>query len=881
MPYDHRAREAHWQERWRTWGVHHFDPRSKAPIFSIDNPPRYASGALHLGHATGYTQIDFVARHRRLKGDNVLFPLCADVNGMPIEVAVEKKHKVSKRDTDRQTLIRLCTEFADSNIQRMIDQFTMLGHSMDETQYYRTDSPQYRAITQKTFLRIFAKGYVYKKEHPVTWCGHCGTALAAADVEYEERSTQLCTIPFARTDGGTLEVATTRPELICACQAVLVNPDDPRGASLVGTTVSTPLYGKQVPVLADPDVDLAFGSGAVMVCSFGDRVDLEWLQRHRLPMQDPIDRDGKMTSLIGPELEGSTILHAREQTTQRLRSAGLLLQQRPTTGNVGCCWRCGTPVEFLRVPQWFIRSTDLRQRVKDVAAKVQWFPPTMRVRLENWADSLAWDWCVSRQRYFATAIPLWECSSCAHVVPATEEQLYVDPTVDAPPVAACPACGGTLEGCKDVFDTWVDSSITAEFITYWERDRALFERLWPTSLRPQSHDIIRTWAFYTLLRAVQLFDAPPWEQIMITGFIMAPDGTPMHTSKGNVVDPVPLVERHGADAFRTWAANCSLGVDHAFQEKVVVHGSRLVQKAYNALSYAGEALEGYRGAVPPPAQLSALDRWVLHRFGEAVDRADEALSAYRFDQAIRELEQFLWHEFADHYLESIKPRVALLATGTPDPALQYTLATIGTGTLAALSVFLPHVCEEVYQNHFRRFHAAPSVGRLPWPKAPLRDEVALQQGERLKAVLAALRHWRSEHKLKRSDPIAMVELVTATPLVDLAILTDVANITQLRTATVATVDERAIALRPDHKLLGPAFRGAAKEVIAAIEALPLEVVAAQIAKGQPLTVALQEGRMVDIPPNMVQVISRTEVGGQAVEVLQAADVQILLWHGAG
>jgi len=347
--YDTRAVEKKWQNLWEKDHTYWFDWGSPKPVFSIDNPPRYANAALHLGHATSYTQIDFAARYKRMRGFNVFFPLCADVNGMPIEVSTEKKYGVNRKNTPRQKLIEICNAFAQENIAEMTRQFKILGHCMDPSIYYQTNSPEYRRITQLSFLVMFKRGLVYKKEFPVTWCPHCGTALSSADVEYQDRTTKLNFLKFHREDGGTEIIATTRPELLCACQMVAINPDDQRQRHLLGRSLLTPLYRKKVPVQDDDNVDPDFGTGIVMICTIGDKDDLEWVHRYNLTIDKGIDAEGRMTSLAGP-YAGMTIREAREAIINDLRGQGLIVRQEELAQSVGTCWRCHTPVEFLSVP---------------------------------------------------------------------------------------------------------------------------------------------------------------------------------------------------------------------------------------------------------------------------------------------------------------------------------------------------------------------------------------------------------------------------------------------------------------------------------------------------------------------------------------------------
>ncbi|MDR0791153.1 MAG: valine--tRNA ligase, partial [Methanomassiliicoccaceae archaeon] len=682
--YESASIERRWQRMWKEESIYHFNMDSDAPIFSIDNPPRYTSGSLHLGHATGYSMIDFVARYRRMRGYNVFFPLCFDVNGTPIEVKVEKKHNITKLDLPRKEYRHLCTEFANSFIEEMIHHFEILGESMDPSIYYQTDAPYYRRITQISFVKLFNNGLVYKGNFPVNWCPRCMTALADAEVEYRDGMTKMNYIKFIidGTDDHIL-VATTRPELLCTCKVVAVHPDDKEKQYLIGKELITPLYGRKVKVIADPKVDPEFGTGNVMICTIGDKDDLEWVMKYKLEMEKGIDELGKMTELAG-KYKGMSVKDARAAAIEDLRTNGLLVKQENSPQNVSICWRCHTPVEFLQVPQWFLKTLDFKEQVLKRAEEMNWYPEFMKIRLQDWVNSLEWDWVLSRQRIFATPVPIWECEKCGKAVIAKEEQCYVDPTEDAPPVDRC-ECGGELIGCTDVFDTWMDSSGSPLYNTFWERDGKMFKKMFPMSMRPQSHDIIRTWAFYTMLRSEQITSSVPWRDVMIHGFIMSPDGTPMHSSIGNVINPIPIIEEYGADALRYYACTCSMGIDHAFREKDVIRGRRLCNKVFNMGKFVGPRFDS---KPKKPSKLRTSDKWILSKYSDVVNSVTQYFESYQFDKAMRDAENFIWHELADHYIEMVKSR--------KDDAVRYTLYTVLLGCMKMIAPFMPHITEDVY-----------------------------------------------------------------------------------------------------------------------------------------------------------------------------------------
>ncbi|MDN5357631.1 MAG: valyl-tRNA synthetase [Candidatus Methanomethylophilaceae archaeon] len=851
---------------WKDDRVYHFDPQSDKPIFSIDNPPRYTSGSLHLGHATGYSISDFAARYKRMRGHNVFFPLCFDVNGTPIEVKVEKKFNITKLDLPRNEYRKLCSDYANGFIAEMTHDFEKLGESMDPSIYYQTDAPYYRKITQLSFVDLFKRNLVYKANFPVNWCPRCMTALADAEVEYRDNVNKLNFIKFgvAGTDESVL-IATTRPELLCTCQVVAVHPDDKDKQHLIGRELVTPLYGKKVKVIADDKVDPAYGTGFVMICTIGDKDDLEWVMKYHLPMEKGIDETGKMTALSG-RYEGMPVADAREAAMKDLGDLGLLEKQVDNPQQVSICWRCKTPIEYLQVPQWFLKTLEFKEQVLKRADEIKWYPEFMKVRLQDWVNSLEWDWVLSRQRIFATPIPVWECADCGYAVCAEEEQLYCDPVEDKPPVEKCPRCGGELIGCTDVFDTWMDSSGSALYNTYWHRDDEMFKKLFPMSLRPQSHDIIRTWAFYSILRSEQIAESIPWKEIMINGFIMAPDGAPMHSSVGNVIDPVPILEKYGADALRYYAATCSLGIDHAFREPDVVRGRKLCNKIFNL----GQFVTRFFNAKPEKEceTLRVSDRWILSRYSKTVKEATEWFDVYQFDKALKAIEGFIWHEFADHYVE--------MAKGRDDEAVRYTLYNVFYGSLKLMAPIMPHVTEELYQTIFRQFEGDASIHIASWPEPILFDKVAEDTGDVLKDVVAAVRTWKSEKKMPLNAEIALLELIGPESSILESARDDISETTKALKITIADsaeLIEETVGVKPVHAKLGPAFKAAAKTIVAAVSGMEPSDVARQIENG---SVKIEAGEIYELGPEYFELEKRLTLGGKAVETIQVGGILIVL-----
>lgn len=868
--YDWRESEPKWQARWKEWETYRFDPKSKKEVFSIDNPPRYASGALHLGHAYGYTVIDFAARYKRLRGYNVFFPLCFDVNGTPVEVRVEKVKGVKASDVPRQEFIKMCSEFAEKYIGEMTRQFEILGESMDPSIYYQTDAIYYRKLTQISFIRMYKKGLVYKGQFPINWCTRCGTALADAEVEYEPRRTKLNYIKFHEAGSGReVLIATSRPELLSTCLLVAVHPEDAGKAELVGKELIVPIYEKRVKVVADSKVDPSFGTGTVMICSIGDKDDLEWIMKYRLELEKGIEESGVMTKLAG-KYAGMQVAEARKAIIEDLRNEGLLVRQEDLDQNVGACWRCHTPIEFLKVPQWFIRSLQFKDKVLQMIDAIVWNPEFMKVRIQNWVNSLAWDWVVSRQRFFATAIPLWECSECGKVLLAEEKDCYVDPTVTPAREKKC-ECGGEYVGSTDVFDTWMDSSISPLWNTYWERDMDLFRKLYPMSLRPQGLEIIRTWAYYTILRELLLIGEKPWKETMIHGFVMAPDGSPMHASTGNVIDPMPLIEKYGGDAMRYYAATCALGIDHAFKEQELVRGGRLATKTWNVMRMVGSAC---KSRPRKPRKMHPVDAWVLSRFGELVRAVEKECDKYRFDQAMGLAEDFLWHQFADHYIELVKHR----AYSERDEGARYALYTVGLGLLKMISAFLPHVAEDAYQLNFKGYEKPVSIHISDWPDAPPRDPEAEKKGEAVKEIVSALRSWKSSNGLSLNAEVSRVEIVgeKASDLVS-GSEEDVRSTVKSRELKVlksVSLVETAAKVKPVFSRLGPAFKKDAKEISEKLASMA----GISLSSTQGIPLKLNDGRLIELAPEFFEVERRVTTERGELEHMSVGSLSVLVYR---
>ncbi len=751
--------EPRWQTYWSESGIYRFDPGSGKPLFSIDTPPPTVSGRIHMGHVFSYVQAEVIARYHRMLGREVFYPFCFDDNGLPSERFTEREKGVRAQDMPRREFARLCLEVTKQAEESFRDLWTRFGFSCDWDLLYTTIDPWVQRLSQRSFSELYRGGMVYRRESPTLWCPECGTAVAQAETEDRDVPSAFHDLLFDLEGGGRLPIATTRPELIPACVAVFVHPDDGRWSGMAGKSALVPLSGRAVPILADGRVDPEKGSGVVMCCTFGDTTDIEWWQEYGLDLRIVLDRRGRMNDLAG-DLAGMPWSEARSAVLEKLRDEGLYEGGSDLVHAVNVHERCGTPLEFLVNMQWFIRILDRKEELLERGRQVEWHPEHFRVRFDHWVENLRWDWCVSRQRYFGVPFPVWFCDSCGEPVLAEDSRLPVDPLEDDPP-EACPSCGGTsMSPETDVMDTWATSSLTPQINARW-REREEMEGLLPMSLRPQAHDIIRTWAFYTIVKAHLHQDDVPWRHVMVSGHALNPSREKMSKSRGNVAgDPLAALEQYSADELRYWACSSRLGTDVMFSEEVLGDGRRLVTKLWNATRFAASRLKGYDPSAP--VRPEPFDGWILDRLSLAVAGATEGMDRFEYSVCTREAESFFWKALCDNYLEIAKGR--LYAEDDPEgrAAAQHALYTALYGALRLFAPVMVHVTEELYQHVFREREGHESIHLAPWPEAGLVEGERLRLGGMALSVVEEARRFKSEASLSMAAPLETIS-VTAPP----------------------------------------------------------------------------------------------------------------------
>ena len=850
--YDFSEVEQRWQTAWRDED-HYFDPASTKEKFIIDTPPPYPTGTFHIGNAFNWCYIDFIARYRRMNNYNVMFPQGWDCHGLPTEVKVEEIHGITKNDVPREEFRRMCRELTRVNIEKMRRTLRRMAFSVDWSHEYITMLPAYYGKTQLSFLKMLADGYIYQSEHPVNFCTRCETAIAFAEVAYEPRETTLNYFDF---DG--LEIATTRPELLAACVAVAVHPDDDRYRDAGGRSLTVPIFGHTVPLIVGPAVDPEFGSGAVMICTFGDKQDVHWWKQHGLDLRKAIDRQGRMTAIAG-KYAGMKSSECRKAILEDMKSTQILSRQEPLEQRVGTCWRCKTPIEIMSERQWFVKID--RDAIMKAAKEITWNPEHMFLRMENWVGQMEWDWCISRQRLFATPIPVWFCNSCGTMVVPPAESLPVDPTVDSPS-HPCPGCGSTeFTGEEDVLDTWMDSSISVLNVTGW--DGASSPRLFPAELRPQGHDIIRTWAFYTILRSVALTGSRPWDQILINGMVLGEDGYKMSKSRGNIISPEEIVEKYGADALRQWAAaGAATGSDIMFNWNDVIAASRFQTKLWNIARFVH--LQLVRQEYSRDAPVTALaDRWLMARLDDMVREVTSAMESSQFDRALKSLREFSWDILADNYIELVKGR--LYAHGkSRDSACRVLHAALDT-LCRLLAPFTPYFAEECYS-----YLGQGSVHKSPWPGTCGEDPDGRKMGDLLVRIVAELRRYKHEKGLALNAPMGRVA-VFSSPFTD-----DDGDASRALNASVEWHSEPPHlekvpgTLQFNMAVIGPRLRKDAGAFMNAARALP-----PALQENPPSTLDIG-GREIEVPPGAFSLQYTYLERGEQVDVLTVDEVIVTI-----
>jgi len=754
--YDHKKFELEAQTLWENEKIHHFSPASpdqasnpKKEIFSIDTPPPTVSGTLHIGHIFSYTHADVIARYKRMKGYNVFYPMGFDDNGLPTERYVEKKNSTKAHLMKRSEFIALCLK-ETHDIEKLFESlWRSIGLSVDWNKVYSTISPKAQRISQYSFIELFKKNLVYRKEEPSLYCTTCRTSVSQAELDSAELSSNFNDIRFTTEDGESYVIATTRPELLPACVAVFYHPDDARYKHLNGKYMITPIFEKSVMIMPDDKVDPAKGTGLVMCCTFGDQNDIFWQKKHKLPFVQTVGLDGKWTDISGP-LAGMTVHEARKKILELLKESGALQTQKSIVHNVNTHERCKQEIEYITLTQWFINILDHKEKFLELADKIVWKPAFMQARYRDWVTNLSWDWCISRQRFFGIPFPVWHCNDCKAIILPELKDLPIDPQEQAYPGKTCPACkSSNLKPDTDVMDTWNTSALTPQINTCWP-DKSPDGLKLPMSMRPQAHDIIRTWAFDTIVKAYYHENTIPWDNIVISGHVLAGKEKISKSKENSKMTPESLLQNFPADAIRFWASNGKLGTDTVFSENELKIGHKLITKLWNAFKFCSEHLDGYQKPNTQP-ELDDLSKWVLDQLSVTYKSYQEHFDQFEYQAALETIEKFFWNTFCDNYLELVKDQFF-----NPDKYSQNTLAgtrfvlyETGFAILQLYAPVMPHITETLYQQLYKQTEKISSLHITTFDTS--RYEYSYEQSSTLITtvldIVASVRKLKSEKQL--------------------------------------------------------------------------------------------------------------------------------------
>jgi valyl-tRNA synthetase len=805
--YDPKISEIKWQQFWLDHKTYKFNENNTTkPFYSIDTPPPTVSGKMHMGHAFMYTQMDFIARYKRMSGHEVFYPFGTDDNGLPTQILIQKLKKVHAQSMGRSEFTKLCIETLKNELRpKYLQDWKRIGMSCDWELFYSTINDHSRKISQNSFIELFEKGKAYRKNAPIMICPKCQTSIAQVELEDITEGSTLNYIKAKVEDDQYLIFATTRPELIPANVGLslheagdyvrvhtqisgkdevwilsvhaaekfeeewrLTNKSAPfKGSELVGKNVTIPIINKERQITHDEATKADFGTGFVYYCTYGGVDCIEWMQRH--PDTESIsimNFTGRYNENAG-KYEGMKSQKARAEILNDLENLHVLIKKESITHAVNVHERCSTAIEFVEETQWFIKLLENKEKWLELGEKINWFPHHMKNRYDNWAKGLKWDWNISRQIFFGVPFPVWYCEKCSEPIMAKKEDLPVDPTINAAPVTTCPTCGhDKIIGENDIMNTWATSCLSPQLAIELLDNNETKKQLYPMNLRPQGHDIISFWLFNTVAKAHLHYDSLPWHDAMITGWALDPKGKKMSKSKGNVIEPQVMIEKYSSDALRFWAAGSKLGSDLAFQEKDLLTGQKFVTKMWNASKFVLMHMENYEHD-ENYVITETFDKWLLTSLQKLIINCTENFDQYEYSKIKSDVEQFFWHTFCDQYLEIVKDRLYNpdVRSETAKKSAQFTLYTTLLAILKLMAPIMPYITEEIYQLFFAKNEGNSSIHVSTWPKAGNKhiDENAFGAGEFGVDIINTLRKYKSEKQLSMKEELNELILVTDTP----------------------------------------------------------------------------------------------------------------------
>ncbi len=793
-----------WIKYWENKKIYAFDENRMDEIFTIDTPPPFVSGVLHIGQYLNYAWIDFVARYHRMKGENVFFPQGWDCHGLPVELAVTKNYGVTK--DDRANFLEKCREWVENNIKNMTKQLDELGYSTDWDYTYRTMNDDYKRKVQISLLDFYEKGMLYRDKFPTHFCVNCETSVAKAEVGYQDELGKLWYIklPIIGRENEFITIATTRPEYMEACVAVMVHPNDDRYYDISASEIEIPFTNRAVRVYMDNTVDMNFGTGVVYVCTYGDEMDIKWKLEYNLDEIQIFTEDGHMNE--NSKYQGLTIMGAREQIVKDLDKLGLIEKIEDYEHSIIVHSErssCRKPIEYLPVYQWFINVKEFTSEIIESGEIMKWYPEKQKQRLIDWAKGLDWNWVISRQRFFGTPIPFWYCSDCGEIIPPKRDDLPLNPVKISPPIKQCPKCKSkNIIGEKDVCDCWIDSSLTPLEISKWTEDAEFFRRAYMNAKvhRPQGYEIIRTWLFYTLFRCKILTGKAPFYEAMINGMVAGPDGRHMSKSLGNYIAPEEVMPEFGADSIRYWTAMGTLGDDYPFEftwinlqnkqpvsneiilkerEKLpedkfnkkyrrrfeqLIGASRFLTKIWNAYRFLYLNLTKIKlsDIKIDPKALSSIDSFFFSEFNKNLNLITNLFDGYNWHGAMMILRTFFWNDICDNYIEAIKYKFYVEDQRTRETSLKNAL-NLFYKLLTISSVIMPFISEEIYFILYKQFKDLESINLENWPEPYDHISEALaEQGKLGIEIIKFLRMLKSKLQIPLNESVEKIILITET-----------------------------------------------------------------------------------------------------------------------
>ncbi len=768
--YQFAASEKELQAFWEAEWVHKFDPNSAKPIFTIDTPPPTVSGNIHIGHIFSYTQAEVIARFKRIMGYNVFYPFGFDDNGLPTERLVEKEIGKKWSEMERKEFVAICLDVTRKYREKFKELWKSVWLSADWDLEYSTISPLAQRVSQRSFLELLHAWKIQRLDAPALWCPECQTSVAQAELEDKEMDSVFYNLAFELEDGSELIIATTRPELLPACVAVFVNPEDERYSHLVGKTVTTPL-GDSVKIIIDEKVSINKWTGVVMCCTYGDETDMYWKKQYDLPEKIIIDKSWTISGTNQESVNGHYHKKARKILIEELRAQGKVRNEKPIKHTVNTHERCGTPIEIIPVSQWFIDVMSIKRELLENADKIEWHPEYMKKRYIEWVENLKWDWGISRQRFFGIPTPVWYSKKTGELIVPDVWDLPVDPVTDIPRNLPEWHWVEDIEPDTNILDTWATSALTPQINARWGEVDERSEQILPMDLRPQAHDIIRTWAFYTIAKSQLHRGEIPFKNIMISGHVLAKRNEKISKSKSNAgKTPEELIEQYSADAVRYWACGSALWKDTVLDEKEILKWRKLVNKIWNVLNLIRlmTGLQNWKDAGDVSAvELTPTDKLLLLKIEDIQKRVIAKLENYDFWWALFDFEKFFWNDFCDNYLEIVKDRMYLPERFDDGDRKRlsgiYTLQTAFLWILKLIAPFMPHVSEAVFQEFYRTSDSQKSIHQTTYESFPTegftdeKDEL-YADGELFFRLIDLMRKDKTARGIRLWESIAYVEI---------------------------------------------------------------------------------------------------------------------------